>query len=90
VEDRVLEIVGLDSESGLIMGDWCPRGSRHEGRGARKKRPPAGGRGFYCWSRWETYWYVVVGRLTSFWCLWVLWLDVFLPWAKTGGAKTAP
>jgi len=47
-----------------------------------KKRPPAGGSRVICWSRWETYGYVVVGRLTSVWRYRFRGLDVFLPWAK--------
>jgi hypothetical protein len=36
VENRVLEIVGLDSESGLEMGDFVSGISGHEGRSMGK------------------------------------------------------
>ena len=52
VEDRVLEIVGLDSESGLEMGDSVAGISGHEGRGTGTSTTPRGReKHAYFWKR---------------------------------------
>ena len=52
MEDRVLEIVGLDSESGLEMGDSVAGISGHEGRGTGTSTTPRGReKHAYFWKR---------------------------------------